>query len=332
MKICQYYHPQLGKHESRLGIIHEGKVIDPNLCAVLDYQREGYYNAIERANIKCPTKLSQYLKLHDDPIESLEEGYGLFLFFEKLGILATKEGVSLSCKLNEEELDKPIDSIPTYRDFYAHEKHVKKGFEKRNEPIPPAWYEMPVYYKGNTHSFYGPKDDILWPSYSNKLDYELELACVMKRDGKNIKEIDANDYIFGFTILNDVSARDIQKKEMSVRLGPSKGKDFCSIIGPVIVTYDEFDFKEPNLKMTAKVNNDLWSEGHSGDSKFNFQEMISFASQEEFIIAGDLMGSGTVGTGCGLELDKWIKPNDTVELEVERIGKLKNKVVKNGKL
>lgn len=330
MKICQYYHPQLGNLESRLGIIHEDKVIDPNLCAILDYQREGYFNCIERANHNFPTKLSQLLQLQTDPIERLEEGYGLFLFFEKIGIDQTPDGIKLWAPLDTESFDKPIDMIPTYRDFYAHEKHVKKGFEKRKEPIPEAWYEMPVYYKGNTFSFFGPKDPIIWPDYTKILDYELELGCILSRDGKDIKEQHANDYIFGFTILNDVSARDIQKKEMAVRLGPSKGKDFCSIIGPVITTYDEFDFKEPNLKMTAKINGDLWSEGYSGDSHFSFEQMISFASRGEFVRAGDLMGSGTVGTGCGLELDKWIKPNDIVELEIERIGKLTNKVIKQG--
>lgn len=330
MKICQYYHPQLGNLVSRLGILYEGKVIDPNLCAILDYQREGYYNCVERANYNYPTKLSTLLQTCDGPLEQLEKGLALFLFFEKIGLDKTANGINLACEVSTDSFDKPIDHIPTYRDFFTHEKHVKKGFEKRKEPIPEAWYEMPVYYKGNTHSFYGPKDPILWPEYTNVLDYELELGCILSRDGKDISEPHANDYIFGFTVLNDVSARDIQKKEMAVRLGPSKGKDFCSIIGPVITTYDEFNFKEPNLLMTAKVNGEMWSKGYSADANFKWSEMISFASKGEFLRAGDLLGSGTVGTGCGLELDKWIQPGDLVELEIESIGAIKNKVVKQG--
>lgn len=332
MKICQYFHPQLGSLESRLGILYDGKVVDPNLCALLDYQREGFYNCNERANHNFPTKLSQLLQTSDDPFEQLEKGLGLYLFFQKIGIDKTQNGLQLASDVHPDEFDKPIDQIPTYRDFYAHEKHVKKGFEKRKEPIPEAWYEMPVYYKGNTHSFFGPKDPIVWPEYTKILDYELELGCVLSKDGKDIPVAHANDYIFGFTVLNDVSARDIQKKEMAVRLGPSKGKDFCSIIGPVITTYDEFNFQEPNLLMTAKVNGELWSKGYSGDSNFTWPEMISFASQGEFLRAGDLLGSGTVGTGCGLELDRWIQPNDVVELEIESIGVIKNKVIKQGNL
>ena len=328
MKICQYFHPQLGNLEPRLGILWEDKIIDPNLCSLLDYQREGYFNCLERANYKMPTRLSEILQLSDQPIEVLEEGLGLYLFFEKIGLLTTQNGLDLYVEYSSSLLDKPIDKINTYRDFYAHEKHVQTGFKKRGEPVPEAWFEMPVYYKGNTNSFYGTNDPIIWPSYSEKIDYELELGCILARDGKNIKLEHANDYIFGFTILNDVSARDIQKKEMSVRLGPSKGKDFCSIIGPVIVTYDEFDFKEPDLNMKAYVNDKLWSDGQSGDSHFTFNEMIHFASQEEFVRSTDLLGSGTVGTGCGLELDKWIQSGDKVRLEIESIGSIENTVTK----
>jgi 2-keto-4-pentenoate hydratase/2-oxohepta-3-ene-1,7-dioic acid hydratase in catechol pathway len=125
-------------------------------------------------------------------------------------------------------------------------------------------------------------------------------------------------------VFNDISARDIQKKEMAVRLGPAKGKDFCSIMGPVIVTADEFMGKEPNLKMSAIINGEVWSEGMTGDMHYTWAQMIAHASREEWVLATDFMGSGTVGTGCGLEIDKWIQPGDVVELEIEKIGKLKN--------
>jgi 2-keto-4-pentenoate hydratase/2-oxohepta-3-ene-1,7-dioic acid hydratase in catechol pathway len=205
---------------------------------------------------------------------------------------------------------------------------VATGFKKRGEPIPQAWYEIPAYYKGATVGFIGPEEEILWPSYTDVLDYELELGMVIGRDGYNVKAEDAHKHIFGFTILNDISARDIQKKEMQIRLGPAKGKDFCSIIGPVIVTVDEFNSCEPNLLMTAKVNGVEWSRGYSGDIHFTWAQMIEHVSKDEWIIAGDLFGSGTVGTGCGLELDKWIKPGDVLELEIEKIGVLKNVVGK----
>jgi 2-keto-4-pentenoate hydratase/2-oxohepta-3-ene-1,7-dioic acid hydratase in catechol pathway len=331
MKVCTFSYQSPFINNKRLGVITpENELIDVNLCWQLDFQREGFANFQERANYKMPPSLSTLLKLHDSPLEALEEAYGLFLFFKKVGINNMDDGTPISFNLDFEKnirLHCPIDRISTYRDFYAHEKHVKKGFEKRKEPIPQAWYEIPAYYKGATEGFIGPEDEIIWPSYTDVLDYELEMAVVIGRDGKNIKEKDALDHVFGYTILNDVSARDIQKKEMSVRLGPAKGKDFCSVLGPVIVTADEFD-GEPDLLMTAKINGEEWSRGQSGDSHYSWAQMIAHASKEEFVTAGDVMGSGTVGTGCGLELDRWLKEGDEIELEVEKIGSLKNKVGK----
>jgi 2-keto-4-pentenoate hydratase/2-oxohepta-3-ene-1,7-dioic acid hydratase in catechol pathway len=330
MKICTFIHHSTIGTQSRLGILYnfnnQDIVIDANTCWAADYEREGFFNPYERANDKCPSSLRSLLDLKDDPLDLLQESLGLFLFFEKVGLEKTKSGqpIYFNLKDNEVSLSAPLDKINNYRDFYAHEKHVEVGFKKRNEKIPPEWYEIPAYYKGPSQSFIGPNQEILWPSYTKILDYELELGMIVGKAGKNIKSKYANDHIFGFTILNDISARDIQKKEMQVRLGPSKGKDFCSIIGPVITTYDEFDFKEPDLLMTATVNNQEWSRGQSGDSHYSFAEMIEFVAQDEWVLPGDLFGSGTVGTGCGLELDKWIKPGDVLKLEVENIGILEN--------
>jgi 2-keto-4-pentenoate hydratase/2-oxohepta-3-ene-1,7-dioic acid hydratase in catechol pathway len=336
MKICHYrHHGSLGS-TTRLGIIDEkeGVIIDPNLVWACDYEREGKFNPYERANKKLPSSLHEVLTYSDDPLDDLQEGYGLYQFLKLVGDVHLKDGTPVAFKMDDESISlaKPLDKITTYRDFYAHEKHVAKGFEKRNEPIPEAWYEIPAYYKGPTQGFIGPEEEVLWPHYTNILDYELELGMVVGKEGRNIKEEDALDHIFGFTILNDISARDIQKKEMAVRLGPAKGKDFCSIIGPVITTIDEFDGVEPDLLMTATINGKEWSRGQSGDSHFSFAQMIAHVSMDEWVLPGDLFGSGTVGTGCGLEIDKWIQPGDEIELFVERIGKLKNKIgSKNGK-
>ncbi|MAE57405.1 MAG: hypothetical protein CME69_00910 [Halobacteriovorax sp.] len=326
MKICQYIQSNSPRPEKRLGILtDDGKVIDPNYVWACDYEREGKYNFWQRADYTCPSSLSKILNLKEDPIDFLSECYGLYLFLEKVGDLEMRDGTPVAFSLeNEAELKEPIDQISTYRDFYAHEKHVAKGFEKRGEPIPEAWYEIPAYYKGPTTGFMGPNDEILWPKYTDILDYELELGMIVGKEGKDIRLEDAHEHIFGFTILNDISARDIQRKEMSIRLGPAKGKDFCSVIGPVITTFDEFDFKEPNLKMTTKINGELWSEGMSGDSHYSWAQMIHHVSQDEWVLPGDLFGSGTVGTGCGLELDRWIKQGDEIVMKVDSIGTLKN--------
>jgi 2-keto-4-pentenoate hydratase/2-oxohepta-3-ene-1,7-dioic acid hydratase in catechol pathway len=321
MKICTYkMHTKIGTF-SRLGILQQETIIDPNLVFRSHYEKKGYFNSSERADFKMPAQLSKLLSLSDSPLVLLQESLELY---KKLKTQGDHEACEIALK--DTSLACPLDKINVYRDFFVHEKHVKKGFEKRGEEIPAPWFEMPVYYKGATAGFMGPGEEILWPSYTQALDYELELGMIIAKDGKNIKEEKAFDHIFGFTILNDVSARDIQKKEMMVRLGPAKGKDFCSVMGPVIVTADEFNNKEPDLLMQAFINGDKWSEGRSSEGRFSFAQMMAHASKDEWLIAGDFFGSGTVGTGCGLELDKWIKPGDEIELRVEKIGSLKNKV------
>lgn len=329
MKVCTYIRQTPLGQFKRLGIFfNETTIIDVNLVWQKQFELDGVFDAKIKANETVPFLLSHFLtQFQEGSHEMLDETHDLFQDLSKEGILKTNDGADLSFDLNDDKevsLGCPIDKINCYRDFYAHEKHVAKGFEKRNEPIPEAWYEIPAYYKGATAGFIGPEATIPWPSYTNKLDYELEFGVVIGKDGKNIKAENALDHIFGYTIFNDISARDIQKKEMAVRLGPAKGKDFCSVVGPVIVTADEFKGKEPNLLMTATINGEEWSRGYTGDSHYTWAQMIEHASKEEWILATDFMGSGTVGTGCGLEIDKWIKPSDTIILEIEGIGKLKN--------
>lgn len=329
MKICQYQRiTELGS-TSRLGIFfNESSIIDANFVWQKVYEQKGVFNSKYNALQKCPSQLSNLLKLYQkESISFLQETIDHFQNLYSQGFLKTNDQALLCFDLKDEKsvsLDCPIDHINCYRDFYIHEKHVAKGFEKRGEPVPKDWYEIPAYYKGATSGFIGHESMIPWPSYTKKLDYELELGMVICADGKNIKAKDASEHIFGYTIFNDISARDIQKKEMAIRLGPAKGKDFCSIVGPVIVTNDEFNYQEPSLKMQAIINGSIWSEGLSSDGHYTWAQMIEHASKEEWLLATDFFGSGTVGTGCGLELDRWIAPGDVVELEVEKIGRLKN--------
>jgi len=221
----------------------------------------------------------------------------------------------------------PIPRPPSVRDFYAFEAHVKKGFEKRGEPMPKEWYEIPVYYRSGNHNIIGTDEDVLWPRFTEKFDYELELAAVVGRRGTNVAAADAGAYIAGYMVMNDFSARDIQRREMRVRLGPAKGKEWCTALGPVLATADEVG--DPYaLAMTARVNGEEWSRGNSGTIHWKFEQMIEFLTEDDTIFPGDVIGSGTVGTGCGLELDRWVKPGDVMELEIERIGVLRNRVVK----
>ena len=221
----------------------------------------------------------------------------------------------------------PIARPPSVRDFYAFEAHVKKGFEKRGEPMPKEWYEIPVYYRSGNHNIIGTDEDVLWPRFTEKFDYELELAAVVGRRGTNVAAGDARAYIAGYMVMNDFSARDIQRREMRVRLGPAKGKEWCTALGPVLATADEVG--DPYaLTMTARVNGEEWSRGNSGTIYWKFEQMIEFLTEDDTVFPGDVIGSGTVGTGCGLELDRWVKPGDVMELEIEKIGVLRNRVVK----
>ena len=210
------------------------------------------------------------------------------------------------------------------RDFLAFEDHVKAGSARRGEPVPDAWYEMPIYYKGNHRSVYGPDEEIPYPSFTEELDYELEVACVLGARGRNLSEAEAGQVIFGYTLMNDWSARDVQRKEMAVRLGPAKGKDFATSLGPCIVTADELDPEE--VRLSARVDGEVWSEGSLGEVRWSFPQMIAHVSQGEDVWPGDVYGSGTFGGGCGLDLGRFLEPGAVVELEATGIGVLRNTV------
>jgi 2-keto-4-pentenoate hydratase/2-oxohepta-3-ene-1,7-dioic acid hydratase in catechol pathway len=304
----------------RLCLQHEKVWIDVQVVWQKYFMLTNANNPMKKAQLFCPSSLYELLQVQDSPIEFFKETLEYANVLMEKGDLSSEDFYA-----QDSFLGKPLDHIGHYRDFYTHEKHVQTGFKKRGEPVPPEWYKIPAYYKGTTSNFIGPEEVIPWPTGVMQLDYELELAAVMGRRVRNASEQEVQKSLLGFTILNDVSARDWQRDEMKIRLGPSKSKDFCSVIGPVIVTADALG-SNPKLLMTATVNGVRWSEGSSADQHYSWEEMIAYASKDEWIHAGDLMGSGTVGTGCGLELDRWIKPGDDLVLEIESIGKLRNKI------
>ena len=224
----------------------------------------------------------------------------------------------------------------TLRDAYAFEQHVRTANQNRGREVPKEWYDFPVFYYTNPYNIFGSGDEIPCPPYTAALDYELEIAAVIGKAGMDIKIEEAEDYIFGYTIFNDWSARDVQRAEMKVGLGPAKGKDFASSLGPFIVTREALADRAAgrpgvyDLSMTARVNGVEFSRGYWKDIFWSFGEIIARVSQSCRILPGDMIGSGTVGTGCLLELTKgqgpWLQPGDVVELEVERIGILQNRI------
>jgi 2-keto-4-pentenoate hydratase/2-oxohepta-3-ene-1,7-dioic acid hydratase in catechol pathway len=219
----------------------------------------------------------------------------------------------------------PIDPA-AYRDFMAFEGHFVNAIRRLRGPdSEPAavLYELPVSYFGNAAAIVGPDEEITWPYYSDHMDYELEFGIVIGRPGRDLTPETALEHVLGLTVFNDFSARDIQAQEMAAGLGPSKGKHFGSAVGPRIVTLDAL---ADDLAMTARVNGELWSEGSTGSIMWSIAELVSWASASEPLPAGTLLGSGTVTGGCGLEIGRSLSPGDVVELEIEGIGVLRNRL------
>jgi fumarylacetoacetate (FAA) hydrolase len=230
----------------------------------------------------------------------------------------------------------PILRPPSLRDFYAFEQHVKTMWERRGGTVPEAWYRLPIFYFGNVSEIRGPDEPVWSPAASAELDYELEVAALIDTPVQDLPSDRGEEAIGGFMIFNDWSARDLQREETTVRLGPAKGKDFASSIGPWLVTPDELadarQAKGYDLAMSASVNGQELSRGTWADIQFSFGEMVARASADARLQAGDLLGSGTVGTGCLLEikderLGRWLQPGDEVSLRVERLGELRAPVV-----
>lgn len=256
--------------------------------------------------------------------------------------------------LDDVTLLSPVPRPESIRDFMSFEQHIVNAIRvvglKRLAPLDvfiekvfgrkrslayrlnKAWYDRPMYYKSNRFSVVGTNAEVRMPSYTEQFDYELEWGIFIGRQGKDIPREHAGGFIGGYTIFNDFSARDIQMKEQRGRLGPTKGKDFDTgnAIGPYLVTPDELP--DPySLNMTARVNNEQWSRGTSADMHWTFEEIIAYVSRHETLYPGEFIGSGTCsgeeGRGCGLEMGRYLKAGDVVELEVDGLGVLRNKVV-----
>jgi len=218
--------------------------------------------------------------------------------------------------LADVRLRAPVPRPPSVRDFYAFERHVKAARAQRGLEVAPEWYRIPVFYFSNPAAILGPDDDVTFPEESSARDYELEAAVVIGAEGR----------IAGFTIMNDWSARDLQKMEMAVGLGPAKGKDFATSLGPVVVTPDELG--DLRLEMIARVNGEERSRGNLADMHWSWDDLVAHAARNTRLVPGDVLGSGTVGTGCILEHGdgRWLRTGDLVELEIEGIGVLHNRV------
>jgi 2-keto-4-pentenoate hydratase/2-oxohepta-3-ene-1,7-dioic acid hydratase in catechol pathway len=306
---------------ARVGAIVEGGVVDLTLgWAALLEQRTGWPDRA-RAEAEVPADMLALLRRGAPALDAARAVLERAAADPPPGEV---RGSRLRFDLEDVQLRAPLPRPNSLRDFMVVEEHVRRALKS----VPEEWFNIPVYYTGNVEEIYGPDDVVPWPEYTDKLDYELELCAVIGKPGRRIPVERAAEHIVGYTLYNDWSARDIQMREMSVGIGPGMGKHFGSSIGPAIATADELD--RDAIQMVARVDGEEWSRGGLGTMRFSFEEIIAWVSQEQTLYPGDLLGSGTVGGGCGLELGRWIEPGSTVELSATGIGTLRNEVGEKG--
>jgi 2-keto-4-pentenoate hydratase/2-oxohepta-3-ene-1,7-dioic acid hydratase in catechol pathway len=288
------------------------RVIDLVTAECLRQEKQGatHEAALRLATALFPSSMTAALSLGET-----------FLSMARQAIEYADEAASIP--LAQVHFLSPLDP-PLIRDFLAFQQHIHNAGARLKQPPAQEPYRRPVYYKGNPAMLIGPDQEAPWPNYTEFMDYELELGLVIGKSGRNLTPHEALNHLAGITVLNDFSARDIQRQEMSGGLGPAKGKDFATALGPWITTCDELDLE--HLTMIARVNGEEWSRGSSETITWKIEELIAYASKGETIWPGELIGSGTVGFGSGLELGKRLQPGDVVELEIEGIGILRNRI------
>lgn len=297
----------------------EATLVDLTAATAVRLGTEGEPTPVDLAHARVPPEMIAFLERGD---RALADARDALEYASETDTERGPGGAKLRYDPGEYDLLAPLPRPNSLRDCMAIEEHVQNSMDG---DIDDVWYELPVYYKGNADSVIPPNTTVQWPEYSRIMDYELEIAAVIGKRGRDIDAADAEAYIAGYTVFNDFSARDMQGEEMAARLGPAKGKDFANGLGPYFVPANDIDVLE--APMTARIDGEVWSEGTVDEMYHSFAEIIEHVSQSETLFPGDVIGSGTVGEGCGLELGQWLEDGSTVELEIEGIGVLEHTVV-----
>jgi fumarylacetoacetate (FAA) hydrolase len=323
MKWLTYRHP-IWK-TSRAGFLYQNHILD---LQIMLYRMNP---ELEREQI--PSDLLQYIRQMSSLKGSMDSSLDrLHAWGENEWEKQKKEETPWVFPFEKAYLNAPLPIPSSVRDFYAFEEHVQTARSKRGLGMVEEWYKFPVFYFSNHQAIIGPDTEVSFPIQSKKWDYELEVGIVIGKEGRDISRSDAFDYVFGLTILNDWSARDLQAEEVKVGLGPAKGKDFATTLGPFIVTPEDWmDRREGEhieLKMEAYVNDQRISKGNLNQLYWSIPQLIERASQDCTLYPGDVIGTGTVGTGCLLEHQdsRWLQAKDQVQLKVERLGVLRNTI------
>jgi 2-keto-4-pentenoate hydratase/2-oxohepta-3-ene-1,7-dioic acid hydratase in catechol pathway len=310
----------------RTGAWEGDAIIDLQLARALVLDRLGRARAAIIAEAEVPADMLEFLQGGEYALELAREAVAgaVERGDDRFGTATVRHAEG------DVRLLAPLPRPNSLRDFLVFEEHLRNCMRTMGieDSFPPEWYNLPAHYKGNPDAIYGPEDVVPYPPYTERLDFELEVCAVVGSRAHRVKAGGADRHIVGYTLYNDWSARDIQRRESSVGIGPGISKDFASSIGPCIVTADAFDRQTAQLE--ARVNGDQVASGTLAAMHFSFEEIIEYASQEATLEPGDLLGSGTIGGGCGLEFDRYLEPGSTVELWGEGIGTLRNRVERLG--
>lgn len=299
-----------------------GALVDLNFAYAGMVAERGEPFPNERADALVPSEMKALARRGDD---GLDHARRALEWAERAGEPRGPRGERIVWQAEDVRFLPPVLQVPTLRDFAAFESHLRNTFGKMGVSLPEAWHRRPMAFKGSPTAMFGHGAEVPWPAYTDRLDYEMEVCAVIGRPGRDIPPERALEHVFGFTVLNDFSARDVQAEEMSNHTGPFKGKDFAWGIGPWIATRDEI--ADPGrVKMSVRVNGEVWAESDPEAMKWSFAEIIAYTSLEETLQVGDLFGSGTVNGGCGFEIDRWLRPGDRVEVTVEGIGTLAHRI------
>lgn len=317
--------------QRRVGALVDGDtgVVDLQYGLATDLSRsQGQSAALERARWTIPDDMIGFLERGD---EALEAGAQAIAVATEEGVVDGVGGLRVRFTTDEVRLASPLPRPPTMRDFSCIEEHYLGAIRRLGlwEEIPQSWYDWPPYYKGNPLTVIGHEDDVEWPVYATEVDYELEVAMIIGKRGKDIAHDDAYGHIAGFTIFNDVSVRNIQHGEQSTGVGLSKSKDFDTgnVLGPCIVTPDEFEGRR--AEAIVRINGEVRSVGNLDAMYHSWEDLIVHSSQSETLHPGEVFASGTLGKGSGMELGRYLEPGDVMEFEVEGLGILRNRLVKN---
>ncbi|MFJ2134659.1 fumarylacetoacetate hydrolase family protein [Streptomyces sp. NPDC087845] len=304
----------------RFGVLDGETVVEPGPVLQGEQRLRSGRTAVQRAP-EVATEMVAFFASGDNGLAHARLALDVARAWSGRGdTLTGEDGAPVVHAIGDVRLLAPVPRPRRIRDYLTYTQHATGA----GLAVPEAFAAMPICYKCNVETIIGPDEELLWPSYTDQLDFELEIGFFTSGGGRDLTQREAQRRIAGITIFNDVSARDIQAFEMSLNIGPSKGKDFCTAMGPCVLTMDEVD--EWSIAMSARVDGEVWASGTSRERQFSFADVLAWASLDEEVHPGEFLAVGTVGGGCGLELDRWIQPGDVVELEVSGVGVLRNVV------